>query len=66
VLCDPDTRRSFSNDTGFLGTPGEDVPGEMMDSGRDDCLGVAWDPETGRLESTDSGFLGGSDVDALP
>jgi hypothetical protein len=41
VLCDPETRLSKSNDVGFLGTPGEEVLGELIDSGRGEAFVVA-------------------------
>lgn len=41
VFCDPETLLSFSNDAGFLGTPGDDGFGDWMDSGRGDFLGMA-------------------------
>jgi hypothetical protein len=63
VLCDPETRLSNSRDVGFLGLPGDDGFGELMDSGRGEGLGVAWDPDTLRSSSKDSGFLGGSGVE---
>jgi hypothetical protein len=38
MSCDPDILLSGSSDAGFFGTPGEDVRGEAMDSGRGDIL----------------------------
>ena len=61
VLYDPDDRLPVSRETGFLGTPGDNGLGELMDPDRDDFFADVWDPETRRLSSSrEVGFLGNS------
>jgi hypothetical protein len=65
VLYDPDTLRSESSEAGFFGTPGDDMRGEAMESGRGDLFVTSCEPDTLLSSSNDGGFFGVSGVDLL-